>query len=310
MRTISCIMSLFLFYTGCSQNQNTMQSNEKYNKLTPEEAKVIVNKGTEAPFTGEYDNFYGKGTYLCKQCNAPLYRSENKFDAGCGWPSFDEEIKGAVIKTLDADGQRTEISCANCGAHLGHVFYGEGLTSKNTRYCVNSISMIFVPDKSNSAHDTAIFSSGCFWGTQYYFDKLEGVISTTVGYTGGTKSNPTYKEVCSGTTGHLEAVQVIFDTAKVSYEKVCRYFFETHDFAQTDGQGPDIGEQYLSCIFFRTMEQKEIAEKTIKTLEGKGYKVATMLRPAKTFWKAEDYHQEYYENKGTTPYCHIYRKIF
>jgi peptide methionine sulfoxide reductase msrA/msrB len=302
-------MGLFLFYTGCYQNQMA-QTNKKYNKLTPEEERVIIYKGTETPYTGEFYKFTGKGTYLCKQCNAPLYKSESKFDAGCGWPSFDEEIKGAVNTTLDADGQRTEITCANCGAHLGHVFYGEGFTSKDTRFCVNSISMIFVPDKSTSAQDTAIFSSGCFWGTQYYFDKLDGVISTAVGYTGGTTSNPTYKEVCSGTTGHLEAVQVVFDTAKVNYEKVCKYFFETHDFTQTDGQGPDIGEQYLSAIFFRTMEQKAIAEKVIKILEDKGYKVATMLRPAKTFWKAEDYHQDYYENKGTTPYCHVYRKIF
>jgi len=309
MRTISFVMSLFLFYTACYQNQMA-QTQKKYNKLTPEEERVIINKGTEMPFTGEYYKIAGKGTYLCKQCNAPLYRSENKFDAGCGWPSFDEEIKGAVIKTPDADGQRTEITCANCGAHLGHVFYGEGFTSKNTRYCVNSISMVFVPDKSNSIHDTAIFSSGCFWGTQFYFDKLDGVISTTVGYTGGHTNNPTYKEVCSGTTGHLEAIQVVFDTTKVNYEKVCKYFFETHDFTQTNGQGPDIGEQYLSAIFFRTMEQKVIAERLIKTLEDKGYKVATMLRPAKTFWKAEAYHQDYYENKGSTPYCHVYTKIF
>jgi peptide methionine sulfoxide reductase msrA/msrB len=309
MRTISWIMGLFLFYTGCYQDQMT-QKNSSYNKLTTEEQRVMINKGTERPFTGQYYNFNGKGTYVCKQCYAPLYRSENKFDAGCGWPSFDEEIQGAVNKTPDADGQRTEITCANCGAHLGHVFYGEGFTSKNTRYCVNSISMIFVPDKNTSSIDTAIFSSGCFWGTQFYFDKLEGVTSTMVGYTGGTTSNPTYKQVCSGTTGHLEVVQVVFDTTKVNYEEVCKYFFETHDFTQTDGQGPDIGEQYMSAIFYRTMEQKQIAEKLIKILEEKGYKVATTLRPAKTFWKAEDYHQDYYENKGTTPYCHVYRKIF
>ena len=286
------------------------QNNKKYNKLTPEETRVIINKGTEKPFTGEYYKFNGKGTYLCKQCYTCLFRSENKFDTGCGWPSFDEEIKGAVNKTLDADGERTEITCANCGAHLGHVFYGEGFNSKNTRHCVNSISMIFLPDRNNSVHDTAIFSSGCFWGTQYYFDKLDGVISTTVGYTGGNKNNPTYKEVCSGTTGHLEAIEVIFDTTKVSYEKVCKYFFETHDFTQTNGQGPDIGEQYLSAIFYRTKEQKEIAEKLIGMLKEKGYKPATMLRPAKIFWKAEDYHQEYYDKKGSTPYCHVYTKIF
>lgn len=117
----------------------------KLNKLTPEEERVIVHKGTETPFTGEYENNFSSGTYVCRRCGAPLYRSEDKFDARCGWPSFDDEIKGAVRRVADADGERTEIQCANCGAHLGHVFIGEGLTSKNTRHCVNSISMRFIP---------------------------------------------------------------------------------------------------------------------------------------------------------------------
>lgn len=120
----------------------------KYNKLTKEEEEVIVKKGTEMPFSGEYEHESRKGVYICKRCNAPLYKSEDKFDAHCGWPSFDQEIKGAVIRVLDSDGERTEIQCANCGAHLGHVFIGEGFTKKNTRHCVNSISMKFIPDKS------------------------------------------------------------------------------------------------------------------------------------------------------------------
>jgi methionine-R-sulfoxide reductase len=125
----------------------------KLNELTPEEEKVIIHKGTEKPFSGKYESFFAKGTYICRRCGTPLYRSESKFDSGCGWPSFDDEIKGAVNRIPDADGIRTEIQCAKCGAHLGHVFTGERFTTKNTRHCVNSISMEFIPEKTGKSQE-------------------------------------------------------------------------------------------------------------------------------------------------------------
>jgi peptide methionine sulfoxide reductase msrA/msrB len=313
------VILISLLISGCTQNKiqyseiKFMTDSSKYNKLTPDEEYVIINKGTERPFSGEYENFSEKGIYVCKRCNAPLYKSEDKFDAQCGWPSFDDEIPGAVKRVPDKDGMRTEIICNNCGAHLGHVFLGEGFTDKNTRHCVNSISLKFIPQgkqKIESSYDTAYFAGGCFWGTDYFLKKKEGVISVTVGYTGGTKENPTYEEVCSHTTGHYEANEVVFDSSKISYEDLTKYFFEIHDPEQTNGQGPDIGEQYLSVIFYKNKEQKLIAENLIKILTDKGFKVATKLLPSTKFWKAENYHQDYYEHKGSTPYCHKYTKRF
>ncbi len=277
---------------------------EKFNKLTPEEEHVIINKGTERPFTGKFVHSKEKGLYLCKRCNAPLYRSSDKFESECGWPSFDDEIAGAVKRIPDADGRRTEIVCAHCGGHLGHVFAGEGFTPKNIRHCVNSISLDFAPV------DTAYFASGCFWGTEYYFERAKGVITTDVGYMGGHVQHPTYREVCTGTTGHVETTQVIYDTRKTSYDEMVKLFFETHDFSQENGQGPDIGPQYHSVLFYENEEQHAVAKKYVGILEGKGFHVATKLVPVSQFWRAEEYHQNYYTHKNGTPYCHIYHRIF
>jgi peptide methionine sulfoxide reductase msrA/msrB len=281
-----------------------------FNKLTPGEERVIIHKGTEMPFTGIHLDNKQAGTYTCKRCNAPLYRSADKFDSHCGWPSFDDEIKGAVKRTVDADGSRTEITCARCGAHLGHVFEGERLTDKNVRHCVNSISMNFIPETAEVTTEKAYFAGGCFWGVEHHLKELPGVISTTVGYMGGSKTKPTYKEVCEGKTGHAETVEVVFDPAKTDYETVAKRFFEIHDPTQVDRQGPDIGEQYRSVVFYADENQKKITEKLIGILKEKGLKVVTQVVKAENFWEAEKYHQDYYDVTGKTPYCHVYTKRF
>lgn len=289
------------------------QTDYKLRQLTAEEERVIVNKGTESAWTGKYTDNKKKGTYHCKWCDAPLYRSTDKFDSHCGWPSFDDEIHDAVKRHPDPDGSRTEIVCSRCGGHLGHVFMAEGFTSKQTRHCVNSISLVFKPEnyqKEKMKTEEAIFAGGCFWGVEHFYQRANGVISTKVGYIGGHTTNPTYQEVCEHKTGHAEAIRVTFDPSVTDFETLARLFFEIHDPTQSNRQGPDIGDQYRSEVFYRNGAQKNITEELIRVLEQKGYRVATRVTKASTFWPAEKYHQDYYEKSGGTPYCHAYTKRF
>jgi peptide methionine sulfoxide reductase msrA/msrB len=297
---------------GLISSSLTAQNTMKRNTLTKEEQRVIIHKGTERAFTGEYTDLKVAGTYLCKWCDTPLYESADKFDSHCGWPSFDDEIDGAVEKHLDPDGSRTEIVCANCQGHLGHVFVGEGFTEKNTRHCVNSISLKFVAkDHEETGNtETAIFAGGCFWGVEHLFKKQEGVLDLAVGYIGGHVSNPTYKQICYENTGHAEAIQVKFNPDQVSFKELAKLFFEIHDPGQLNRQGPDVGDQYRSEVFYTTKNQERITLDLIRELESKGLKVVTKVTSASTFWVAEDYHQDYYAKTGGTPYCHVYTKRF
>ncbi|MEE4214794.1 MAG: bifunctional methionine sulfoxide reductase B/A protein [Bacteroidales bacterium] len=292
-------------------NNTSGQEANRLNFLSEFEEYVIKEKGTEVAWTGKYNDLKDAGTFICKQCGQALFRSEDKFDSRCGWPSFDDEIEGAVKRVPDADGMRTEIVCSNCGAHLGHVFEGEGFTDKNLRHCVNSVSMDFVAgDLDEGRYETAILAGGCFWGVEYYLQKMDGVKSVVSGYTGGKIKNPSYREVSTGRTGHAEAVKVVYDPDKVSYEEVLRTFLEIHDPTQVNRQGPDIGEQYRSAIFFMNDYQREIAVKLLNILRDKGYDIATEMTRAGEFYEAEQYHQDYYFEKGSTPYCHGYVKRF
>ena len=309
----------------CPQGARAMQETSPMPPLTAREADVIERKATEAPFSGEYVHTYAAGTYVCRRCGLPLYRSGDKFDSGCGWPAFDDAVPGAVKRLPDADGQRTEILCAHCGAHLGHVFEGEGFTPKNTRHCVNSLSMRFFPagsDKEKAAWQrlkdtaatapglqTAIVAGGCFWGIEHGLRTLPGVVDAVSGYTGGHVPNPSYEQVCTGTTGHAEAVRVVFDPSRISYEQILKRFFELHDPTQYKRQGPDIGEQYRSAVFYADEKQKVVAEALVARLRELGYNVVTELTPAATFYTAEDYHQRFTERTGRGA-CHAPRKRF
>lgn len=262
-------------------------------RLTPEEEEVIVRGGTERAFSGKYNKHFEKGEYLCRRCGAALFRSSDKFDSGSGWPSFDDEIPGAVKRV--PDGARTEIRCASCGAHLGHVFAGEKLTGKDTRHCVNSVSLEFVPEERIRK---AVFAGGCFWGLEHELRKAEGVLDARPGFAGGTVENPSYEEVCAGGTGHYEAVEIEFDSSRTSYEELARLFFRLHDFTRGDGQGPDTGPQYRPAVFYDSEEQKKTARKIIDELAGRGFSVATEVLPLEKFYPAGEEHHRYLEKKG------------
>ncbi|MCD6293152.1 MAG: bifunctional methionine sulfoxide reductase B/A protein [Deltaproteobacteria bacterium] len=306
------ILSIVLFIiinfttvlTGLSMDKKPL------NQLSDAETRVIVNKGTEPAFSGIYNDFFKKGTYYCKRCNAALFHSQDKFQSTCGWPSFDDEIEGAIKQVADADGFRTEILCANCGAHLGHIFTGEQLTDKNIRHCVNSIALTFTPTTDFSSPAKAYFAGGCFWGVEYLFEHKHGVVGAISGYMGGSLENPSYQDVLSGDTDHLEAVEVSYNPNEVSYEELAKFFFEIHNPTQANGQGPDIGDQYLSAIFYKNDTEEKIIRRLIAVLEGKGYKIVTQVLPIKPFWPAEEYHQNYYDRKNKKPYCHIYKQKF
>ncbi len=300
MKIVIDMLALLLLLTSCYSREPS-----QYNTLTPAEANIMLRNGTERAGSGIYNNFYKEGIYLCKQCNLPLFRSENKFDSKTGWPSFDDMIAGAV--ETERDGSRTEIHCSRCKGHLGHVFYGEGFTQKSTRHCVNSLSLQFVSkERVRKAH----FAGGCFWGVEYYLEQAKGVLSVTSGFMGGKVENPSYKEVIRGRSGHVETVEVLYDSTIVSYESLAKLFFEIHDPTQTNGQGPDIGSHYLSKVFVKNSDEKKVIDSLIETLERKGNRVATTVIEGGAFYLAEQYHQDYYIKKGGAPYCHKYTKRF
>ena len=297
--TLFLLTNIFLWSEVNIINQN----------LSDEEKSVLISKATQRPFVGKYNNFFEKGIYHCKNCDAPLYKSDAKFESTCGWPSFDDEIIGAIKRVKDHDGHRTEIICANCNAHLGHVFVGERLTTKNIRHCVNSISMVFKANTKPSIA-TAYFGGGCFWGVEHLLEKQKGVIDVVSGYMGGKRDKPSYKEVSHNNQGEIEVVEVQYNPTLISFETLTKLFFEIHDPTQKDRQGVDRGYQYNSVVFYNSEKEKKTSQMLIDILKNKGYKVVTKLLSKKKFTKAEDYHQDYYKRTKKEPYCHVYIKKF
>ena len=289
---------------GCGGEEQAVEGKLTQCDLTREEERVIVDKGTETPFSGEYYDHFEEGIYVCKRCDTPLFRSTDKFDGGCGWPSFDDAIKGAVRRAPDSDGSKTEILCENCGAHLGHVFTGEGFTPKDTRHCVNSISLKFIPAEEAGNYEKVVLGGGCFWSIEAVFDGVEGVIEATSGYAGGTTVNPSYEEVSGENTGHAEVVLVEYDPRKVSLEELLDTFLAAHDPTSRDRQGSDVGTQYRSVILYNSQDQKALIETYIDGAGGDYEKpIVTEVEKLDSFFPAEDYHQNYYENNPNKPYC-------
>jgi peptide methionine sulfoxide reductase msrA/msrB len=275
-----------------------------FSGLTFQEKHILKDKGTEAPFTGEYNEHFEAGIFICRACDNPLYESNTKFNSGCGWPSFDDEIEGAITHYEDLSGGRvrTEICCKKCDGHLGHVFVGEQITAKDTRHCVNSLSIRFKP---YSKLQRATFGAGCFWSVEKLFKATEGVYLTSVGYMGGDTDNPTYKEVCTGTTNHVEVVDLYFNAEKVSYFILLNLFWANHNPTTLNRQGFDNGTQYRSIVFYHNEQQLIEVEQSIKEQqENWKNEIVTQVIDSSTFYRAEEYHQNYL-NKNNLGSCRI-----
>lgn len=311
------------------QRKETPSQADLRSKLSDEQYYVTQQCGTEPAFRNAYWDNHREGIYVDVVSGKPLFSSTDKFDSGSGWPSFTRPIEeAAVLERADRSHgmDRTEVRGADSGAHLGHLF-DDGPAPLGARYCINSAALRFIPaedmekegygallslfpayaPRGEGRLETAIFAAGCFWGTEEYFRRLAGVISTEVGYSGGTTANPTYGEVCTGKTGHAESLKIRFDPARISYTELLRHFFRMHDPTQKDGQGPDRGSQYRSVVFYETEEQRAAAESLIALLSKSGgyaRPIATELVPAMPFYPAEDYHQDYLR-KNPGGYCHV-----
>lgn len=283
--------------------EKVVKTNEEWQKLlTAEQFRITRLKGTERSYSSEMCSLFEPGKYACVCCGTLLFDAAEKFESGTGWPSFTQPVSENAIaynKDVSHGMMRVETVCNTCDAHLGHVF-PDGPKPGGLRYCMNAVAL----KKVESDERKATFGGGCFWCTEAVFTLLKGVSRVESGYSGGRIDNPTYREVCSGMTGHAEVIEVTYNPGEISYADLLRIHLSTHNPTTLNRQGADAGTQYRSSIFYRNEDEKAIAQNLIAEMQP-FYEdtIVTEIAPFEHFYKAEEYHQDYYANNGQQGYC-------